>query len=75
MTGELESRYTISDSGFSNTLSNSTPMQTINMGNLNDHNFDLSSPLNVKCNFAVDFLLVSNSKYMYISHGLAVMGT
>ncbi len=31
--------------------------------------------LSVKCNVAVDFLLVSNSKHMTVSHGLAVIGT
>ena len=32
-------------------------------------------PFNVKCNFVVDFLLVSNSKCMSLSHGLALIGT
>ncbi len=31
--------------------------------------------LNVYCNYAVDFRLVSNSKHMSISRGLAVIGT
>ena len=44
------------------------PLHTISMRNLNDPDFDLSRSLDVKCNFVVDFLLVSNTKHMSISH-------
>ncbi len=37
--------------------------------------FDLSVSLNVKCNVTVEFLLVSNSKALAISHGLGVICT
>ncbi len=59
----------------SNALPNSAPLQTRSLRNLNNPGFDLSMSLNVKCNVAVDFLLVSNSKHISISHGLAVIGT
>ncbi len=45
----------------SNTLPNSVPLQTTSLRNLNESDFDLSRSLNVKCNYVVDFLLVSNS--------------
>ncbi len=59
----------------SNTLPNSAPLQTTNLRNPDNPDFDLSMPLNVKCNVVVDCLVVSNSKHMSISHGLAVIGT
>ncbi len=43
------------------------------MRNLKDPGFDLSTSLNVKCNFAVDFLLLSNNKHVFIAHALAVL--
>ncbi len=55
--------------------SNSAPLQSTSLRNLNNTDFDLSWSLSVKCTVAVDLILVSNSKHMSMSHALAVIGT
>ncbi len=56
----------------SNTLPNSAPLQTTSLRIKNNTDLHLPRSLNVKCNFGVDFVLVSNTHHMPISHGLAV---
>ena len=55
----------------SNTLLNSVPLQNTRLRNL-IWPFKI---IQCKCDFAVDFLLVSNSKRMSVSHSLIVIGT
>ena len=77
LTGSLEMKY---DGGVglyvfhdflfrfnSNTLPNSLSLQTTSLWNLNEPDFNLLRSFNVKCNFAVNFLLMSNSKHVYLS--------
>ncbi len=76
---ELDSRYMIFYFGFKLILTRClTPFlckPQASLQNPNDPDFDLSSSLSVKCNFAVDFHLMSNSKHKSISHSLAVICT
>ncbi len=71
---QLDSRYMVSYYGLIVTHCLTLPLQTTNWRNKNQPDFELLRPLNVKCTFAVDFLLVSNSKHTSI-YGLAVIDT